>query len=292
MEKQEDNIFWEGITLSLKGKKMESIRLDELALVLLSYQQILDRAYLAYQGRKRAGNFQREGFHASVKSWTKGSIIMELLIESYGLSQTAVMPNGISYLMDQVVEFYRARNVLWGKQEPDKGPTIEISGDHNNPVIVKGNENIIIISPLTQLGADMMEVPFKKLVDLIGKSAIDSLESCPSSVNESAKGFVLTKSDIGMLDYASDIGEAESMIVNVFQFNKKRGKGKLEVIESSTISRGEQITFYTSDDVSYDAIAAAMRKTVRRTPIVATREFHCHPSGERKISFLTIEKIG
>lgn len=288
----------ERIEFSLKGGNVEAIRLDEFAVILQSYQRMLDRSFLAYEGRERAGNFQRENFHASLQSWKKGSIIMDVLLHAPGFAQTSFMANPIpinpiSCLMEAVMMFYRMRDYMWKKY--GHAPKVEIGGDNNAPInVVSGSNNVITINHIVKNGTDMLEGPAGKIINLVEKNSIEEFSSRPLSVGGEAQGFTIASSDVGILDPVTDrTTEAEGMMVNIFQFNKKSGNGKLQIIESASIESGRELSFWAEEvRVSYDAIASALRKSVKRTPIAATKEFYYYPSGECKISYLTIKTVG
>ena len=231
----------ERITLSLMGKQVEAIRLDELAMILRAYQQILDRAYLAYQGKKRATNVPRTGFHTSVQSWKKGSIILDLLVESPALAQAALMINPISDLMEGVVMFYRHLHLPnhFGEK------TVKIEGDNNIVNVVQGDNNIIV-SNVVNTAAGLMVMPMQNIVRRIEKGTIETFGSHVSHDEDQLQkppGFALTKKDVGIIDIKHLSGKTERMVVNIIQFNKKTGSGKLRIVESATIDRDTEIGF-------------------------------------------------
>ena len=289
--------------LALDGKKIDSIYLDEFAMILRSYQRILDRAYLAYQGKSRAGYVPRARFHASMRSLDKGSILMELLVYAPALAQAllvATNPNDLqhplSHLKSVVLDFYR--KVANVRQKINKEPIV-IVGDNNDvgdvyvgDITAQGNVEINV-NKIVQYGADMMRDPMHDITRRIKKGAIDELRSYSHSVQGEKKGYTLTEADAGIMDSHSSFGDPEEMAVNIVQFNKYTGNGRLEVVESNTIDSRREIGFYAdSDKVEFDKIAGALRQSVRWVSISAIKEFYCYPSGERKISRLIIDTFG
>ena len=281
----------ERLKLSILGKRADSIRLDELNLILQSYQCMLDRSYLALTGEDRIRSVRsakRMEFYAHVPSLSKGSIIMDILVPLVSLGPQAVdaaSSSPVSYMMGTILDLFKATARL--RDQHRQQPSIQIASNGNavGPITINGDKNIIIVPLFVKNGADLAKNPVSDMVRAIEKEGLDEIRSS----NKNGGGtFSIKKEDVAMLKPVSVRSSIpETMIVNIFQFNKDSGKGALRVVESEEISNGVELKFSATAKL-HKGIINAMHAP---TKVTSTQSVLCYPNGEWAISRIYIKAI-
>ena len=287
----------EEITLSIIGKNLDSMRFDEMNAIFHSYQQILDRAHLAFMGKDKPSAISRDRFYASIPKQRPGSINWDFVLnspyvhESVSLFQERVVMYSFALLIGGVVHFYRVRA---DKRAKGRNMQIRIKEDGCSADDIKESEDgdVIDVPSAVIKAADMMQEPMREMSRLIDSRKISEFRSFPTKEDgDSCASAVITQADAVIFAPPEEIdATAENIIVKISEFDKESGTGKLQILQSSGDIPNARVKFEVPPELYEDSIRA-MLPDVESSRVVAEKKFKSNLSGETKISGLRIVKF-
>ncbi len=293
----------EHIELVILGKSINSIRLDELNKILSSYQNILDRSYLAYHGKGRMTQSERDNFYATCQTWREGSIYIDFLIYApafaqlvleYGvLSNFETHLNPISKLMDATINFFKEKERIYTSTGNNAQVVINngnVKGDIKNIKTI--NNHIHVEAPVAK-ASDTTQPDYHSLASCMRKMGITEIRSYAKSGTKNSDGFSITREDADILFPEKKYDDTlQKMNVKIYQFNANSGKGMLAIIDLNYPDNPSKISFEADkEEVSYDKIIEAMHDSVKQSEISVTRIINYHPSGTETTGRFYIKNI-
>jgi hypothetical protein len=284
----------ETIAFSIRGPAVEqSFRLDVFTDILGSYQQILDRSFLAVMGKKRMKAKERELFKTSVVEWKRGSILMTLSVVAVPLIQGFIdlktsQPHflTISEVIELTYKFLRARIEQFLKT--GKEPTVRVINSPNAQVFLNIGDGAIEVSQNLIDAANLTEPHYKKLTSHVDGKEITQI----ASWSPAERGVTLTVEDNKFFNPATEIDdESQQISAKIFRFDVESAAGRLRVVEAENINPGTELRFEVTGKQSLDPYVDALHSGVKFSDIRALREVVRHPSGTVSVAALHVTKL-
>lgn len=284
----------EKIAFAIRGPAVEeSFRLDVFNDILGSYQQILDRSFLAMMGKKRMKQTERELFTTTIVEWKRGSILIDLAVIAVPLIQGAMdLKTGQPYFltMSEVIEltykFLKARIEQFAKT--GKEPTVQIINSPNAQVILNIGDGKIEVSQNLVHAANLTEPHYKKLTSHIDGKEITEI----ASWSRQERGVSLNVADNKFFNPTTEIDDrGQPLSAKIFRFDVESASGRLRVVDSSTIPVGAELRFEVTGNQPLDSYVDALHSAVKCSDIHVLREVVRHPSGTETIAALHVTKL-
>ena len=281
-------------------KKNQPMDLGTFNKVMQSYYKILHRSHLVVIGKSKITPVSKHDFEAKINQIENGSIIVNFAVDFYAMAQLASsfgtqfidIANPISFVMREIFGFFKARNELRKKNR--KEPEIiqsdnSVSGTNIN-IIVSGDNNTIKIPERIKVGADMTEGPFR---DTLSAMKTGNIKSICSKSGTNNGDLLIDRQDIGVLNLTKWSNDDEEQVrARIYRFDSRIGKGRLRITVANKLSPDEEFNFVVNKkDVNYSEIINAMHESVKDTPMIVTKDFERHASGEIRITRLRIKSI-
>ena len=288
MEKEEK------VSFAIRGPAVEeSFRLDVFNDILGSYQQILDRSFLAIMGKKRMKPQERELFTAKIVEWRRGSILIDLSVIAVPLIQGVIdlktsQPHFLT--MSEVIEltykFLRARIEQFLKT--GKEPAVQVINSPNAQIFLNVGDGKIEVSQNLIDAANFTEPHYKRLTSRIDGKEITEV----ASWSPQERGVTLTVEDNKFFNPSTEIDdESQEISEKIFRFDVESASGRLRVIQAGNIKVGSELRFEVTGKQPLDQYVDALHSGVKFSEIKALREVVRHPSGTASVSALHITKL-
>lgn len=288
MEKEEK------ISFAIRGPAVEeSFRLDIFTDIISSYQQILDRSFLAIMGKKHMKPKERELFTTKIIEWKRGSILIDLSVIAVPLIQGFIdlktsQPHflTISEVIELTYKFLKARIEQFLKT--GKEPTVQIINSPNAQVFLNIGDGNIEVSQTLIDAANLTEPHYKRLTSHIDGNAITEI----ASWSPQQRGVTLTAEDNKFFNPSTEIDdEGQELSVKIFRFDIESASGRLRIIESQNVQRGTELRFQIMGNQSLDSYVDALHSDVKYSHVKVLREVIRHPSGTVSVAALHITKL-
>lgn len=284
----------EKIAFAIRGPAVEgSFRLDVFNDILGSYQQILDRSFLAVMGKKRMSLAERALFTTTILEWKRGSILIDVAVVAIPLIQSFIdlktsHPHFLT--MSEVVEltykFLKARIEQFAKT--GKEPTVQIINSPNAQVILNIGDGKIEVSQNLVDAANLTEPHYKKLTSHIDGKGIMEI----ASWSREERGLSLNVEDNQFFNPSTAIDDrVQPLSAKIFRFDVESASGRLRVVDSETIPVGAELRFEVTGDQPLDSYVDALHSAVKYSDIQVLREVIRHPSGTATIAALHVTKL-
>ncbi|MEQ1814760.1 MAG: hypothetical protein ABL860_09985 [Candidatus Nitrotoga sp.] len=284
----------EKIAFAIRGPAVEgSFRLDVYNDILVSYQQILDRSFLAAVGKKRMMQSERELFSTKVVKWERGSILIDLAVAAVPIAQAYIdsktsQPHFLT--MSEIIEFtykfLKAR--IEQAAKTGKEPLVQITNSPNAQVILNIGGGKIEVSQNLVDAANLTEPHYKKLTSHIDGEGITEI----SSWSGQERGVSLNVDDNKFFNPTTEIDDRVQLLSGkIFRFDVESASGRLRVVDSDAIPIGTELRFVVTGKQALDSYIDALHSTVKYSEIQVLREIVRHPSGTITIAALHATKL-
>lgn len=284
----------ERVSFAIRGPAVEeSFRLDVFNDILGSYQQILDRSFLAIMGKKRMKPQERELFTTKIVEWRRGSILIDLSVIAIPLIQGVIdlKSSQAHFLtMSEVIEltykFLRARTEQFLKT--GKEPTVQVINSPNAQVFLNIGDGKIEVSQNLIDAANFTEPHYKRLTSHIDGKEITEV----ASWSPQERGVTLTVEDNKFFNPSTEIDdEGQEITAKIFRFDVESASGRLRVIQAEYIRAGTELRFEVTGKQPIDPYVDALHSGTKSSDIRVLREVVRHPSGTVTVAALHVTKL-
>lgn len=284
----------ERVSFAIRGPAVEeSFRLDVFNDILGSYQQILDRSFLAIMGKKRMKPQERELFTTKIVEWRRGSILIDLSVIAIPLIQGVIdlKSSQAHFLtMSEVIEltykFLRARTEQFLKT--GKEPTVQVINSPNAQVFLNIGDGKIEVSQNLIDAANFTEPHYKRLTSHIDGKEITEV----ASWSPQERGVTLTVEDNKFFNPSTEIDdEGQEITAKIFRFDVESASGRLRVIQAENIRAGTELRFEVTGKQPIDPYVDALHSGTKSSDIRVLREVVRHPSGTVTVAALHVTKL-
>lgn len=284
----------EQVKFSIRGPGVDdAFRLDIFADIISSYQQILDKTYLAVVNKKRLTHEDRELFNVQVTKWQRGSLLMDLAVTAVPLVQGYLEFSAgqgrfmsLSEVMELVYKFLKAR--LEGFSESGKYPQVNVINSPNSPVYLNIGNGEIQVSNNIYNAAFKTEPHFKKLTSKIDGQQIKEV----GSLSQDNRGVLLTSADNALFNPKTEMADnSEEIVAKIFRFDVETRSGRLRILEGHEIEKGRELRFQVIGEQSLDQFVDALHSNIPHSKLRGLRELVKHPSGVTTIAAFHVQKL-
>lgn len=284
----------ERISFAIRGPAVDQeFRLDQFSEIVSSYQQILDRSFLAVMGKRRMRKEERELFTTRIREWKHGSIIIELVVIATPFLQgymelKASLPHflTISEVIELTYKFLKARIEQFLKT--GRSPHVEIINSPNAQVFLNMDGGKIQVSQNLIDTANMTEHYFRTLTSHIDGKNIKEIDS----ISTHNRGIKLRLEDNNVFNPATEIdSNGKNITAKIFRFDVESGSGRLRVLDADDIEKDSEIRFEVVGKQSMDAYVDALHSNVKQSKLKVLCEFVRHPSGTTSIAVLHVTEV-
>jgi len=279
----------ESVQFKMQGPVLEKdIPLDVALSALSSFQNIIDKSYLALSGSQRISKKSREEFRITFTEIKKGSLDanLELIVATAVITQMT-MPFLTSLSAKEIWNltkdaFNYLKFVLQAASN-GKQPAYQQTGD-GMLLVNSGDGNITINQTTYNVGKEVFP-DYQELAKLT-KSGVDSVafmkkdEQAEIEVNKSNSAIFFPKAEV--------LPQNIQLSCEVFDFNKHKKGGKISVPAGQQIPEGEYNFEIVGDQDIVPYIQSMLKNQVK---VNCLREMTTDPFGNTNVCKVQIVSV-
>jgi hypothetical protein len=280
----------ESVQFKMQGPVLDKdIPLDIALWALNSFQNIIDKSYLALSGNQRISKKSREEFRITFIEIKKGGSLdanLELIVATAAVAQMT-MPFLTSLSAKEIWNltkdaFNYLKFVLQAASN-GKQPTYQQTGD-GMLVVNNGDGNITVNQTTYNVGKEAFP-DYQELAKLT-KSGVDSVafmkkdEQPEIEVNKSNSAIFFPKAEV--------LPQNIQLSCEVFDFNKHKKGGKISVLAGQEIPEGEYNFEIVGDQDIVPYIESMLKNQVK---VNCLQEMTTDPFGNTKVCKVQIVSV-